>query len=122
MNNETVGYRFKKALELKYGHINNAIIAEKYNYTPQGIGQQKVKKAINETIAFICGNENINLNWIQTGKGEIFINSSTERLNNVSTYEQILLEDIPKLLPKQQEYYYHRVKADLLENEKSNIN
>lgn len=43
-------------------------------------------------------------------------------LNNVATYEQILLEDIPKLLPKQQEYYYHRVKADLLENEKNSIN
>lgn len=37
-------------------------------------------------------------------------------------FEKELLEDIPKLTPKQQEYYYHRVKADLLENEKSNIN
>lgn len=36
---------------------------------------------------------------------------------NSFEFEKELLEDIPKLTPKQQEYYYHRVKADLIENE-----
>lgn len=81
MNNETVGDRFKKALELKYGDKNNPLIAKKYNYKPQTIGQAKTKKAINETISLICEKENINLNWIQTGKGEIFILEDTPKIS-----------------------------------------
>ena len=117
MSTESVGYRLKKALEIKYGHINNSIVATKYGLTPQAIGQQKVKKSINETISLLCEKELINLNWIQTGKGQIFIEElNYENINE--SLEKELLEDIPKLTPKQQEYYYHRVKADLIENEK----
>ena len=47
MDNETVGIRFRKALELKYGARNNPIIANKYEFAPQTIGQLKKKKAIN---------------------------------------------------------------------------
>lgn len=44
MDNETVGIRFRKALELKYGARNNPIIANKYEFAPQTIGQLKRKK------------------------------------------------------------------------------
>ena len=72
MINETVGDRFAKALETKYGKMNNGLIAEKYDFAHQTISQAKKKKAINETIALICEKEEINLNWIQSGKGGIF--------------------------------------------------
>ena len=53
MNNETVGDRFKKALELKYGDKNNPLIAKKYNYKPQTIGQAKTKKATLAVVSFL---------------------------------------------------------------------
>lgn len=124
MNEENVGSRFGKALELKYGEVNNPLIAKKYQYTQQTIGQAKTKKAINETISFICEKENINLNWIQTGKGEIFIDESNshflqneENIYINKSFQEEIINDIQKLSPKRQEYYYHRIKADLIEEE-----
>jgi len=81
---ESVGTRFKKALETKYGIKNNPLIAKKYNYTPQTIGQAKSKKSINETISLICEMEKINLNWIQTGKGEMFLKEEQNLASNSS--------------------------------------
>ena len=88
MDNETVGIRFRKALELKYGARNNPIIANKYEFAPQTIGQLKKKKAINETIASICEKENINLNWIQSGKGHVFIENDISE-NYVTTQREL---------------------------------
>lgn len=82
MNSEiidtAIGERFGEALKLKYGEKNNTLIANKWSYTPQTIGQLKKKKAINESIAFICEKENINLNWIQSGRGQVFIDIEEE--------------------------------------------
>jgi phage repressor protein C with HTH and peptisase S24 domain len=75
MSKETVGERFEGALNHIFGQKNNKEIAEKYNITQQSVGQLKKKKAINETISLICEKEMINLNWIQTGKGEMLLNS-----------------------------------------------
>ena len=125
MDNETVGIRFKKALELKYGARNNPIIANKYEFAPQTIGQLKKKKAINETIASICEKENINLNWIQSGKGHVFIENDISE-NYVTTQININKDDIEiieyfkKLTPKQQQYYSHLIKADVLKEEMEN--
>lgn len=73
MNDDYVGSRFSRALEEIYGDKNNKIIADKYGYTQQAIGKLKTKKAINETICLISENENIDLNWLQTGKGEMLL-------------------------------------------------
>lgn len=80
MSIEIVGERFERALEFIYGDKNNKKISEKYEITQQSVGQLKKKKAINETISFICENEMINLNWIQTGKGEMLINYNNSNL------------------------------------------
>ncbi|MCG3698847.1 helix-turn-helix domain-containing protein [Aliarcobacter butzleri] len=79
---KTVGSRFEEALSLKYGKKNNKEIADKYGFTQQAIGKLKTKDVINETICLISENENINLNWLQTGKGEIFISEKEPKKND----------------------------------------
>lgn len=91
MSIEIVGERFERALEFIYGDKNNKKISDKYEITQQSVGQLKKKKAINETISFICENEMINLNWIQTGKGEMFISESKEIEKNDNNYNIDLL-------------------------------
>lgn len=77
----TVGNRFEEALEAIFGKKNNKFIANKYNLTQQAIGQLKGKDSINKTISFICEMENIDLNWIQTGKGKMFLNETKHSIN-----------------------------------------
>lgn len=91
MSMEIVGERFERALEFIYGDKNNKKISEKYEITQQSVGQLKKKKAINETISFICENEMINLNWVQTGKGEMFISESEKIRKNDNNYNIDLL-------------------------------
>lgn len=91
MDKEIVGERFERALDFIYGDKNNKKISEKYEITQQSVGQLKKKKAINETISFICENEMINLNWIQTGKGEMFVSENNEIQKNDDNYHIELL-------------------------------
>ncbi|MCT7530400.1 helix-turn-helix domain-containing protein [Aliarcobacter cryaerophilus] len=56
---------------------------------------------------------NININWLLTGNGLMFENEAGDKDN----FKQELINDIQKLSPKRQEYYYHRIKADLIEEE-----
>ncbi len=78
MSENIVGSRFEEALELIYGKKNNRIIADKYAYTQQAIGKLKTKTSINETICIISEKENINLNWLQNGEGNMFTNNKIE--------------------------------------------
>lgn len=91
MSVENIGSRLNKALESIYGDKNNKEIASKYKITTQFIGQLKKKKAINETISFICEQEMINLNWIQTGKGEMFLKD--EKVSNSNLIEITYFKD-----------------------------
>jgi hypothetical protein len=142
MINETVGDRFAKALETKYGKMNNGIIAEKYDFAHQTIAQAKKKKAINETIALICENEEINLNWIQNGKGGMFTvsNISENYVNNqngngnlalngklalngnsininINKDSMEIVEYFNRLPKNKQEYYSLIIRAEVLKNE-----
>jgi transcriptional regulator with XRE-family HTH domain len=66
---------------------------------------------------------NININWILTNTGNMFNEESKDSLFvsepkiKYNSFEEELLKDIKKLSPKRQEYYYHRIKADLIEEE-----
>ena len=57
---------------------------------------------------------NININWLLTGNGSMF---ESEVGNINKSFQEELINDIQKLSPKKQEYYYHRIKADLIEDE-----
>ena len=61
---------------------------------------------------------NININWLLTNSGDMFneeFENNTDNLKN--SFEEELIQDIKKLSLKRQEYYYHRIKADLIEEE-----
>lgn len=67
---------------------------------------------------------NININWILTNTGNMFNEEIkkdnlfvTESEIKCNSFEEELIKDIKKLSPKRQEYYYHRIKADLIEEE-----
>lgn len=62
---------------------------------------------------------NININWLLTGNGSMFENKMEDKENILKnkSFKDELIKDIEKLSPKRQEYYYHRIKADLIEEE-----
>lgn len=72
---------------------------------------------------------NVSLNWLLTGKGEMYDDKERNSLLNSKanivsepkqTYNSIenkLINNIKQLSNKQQEYYYHRIKADVIQNE-----
>ncbi|QKF77309.1 transcriptional regulator, XRE family [Arcobacter defluvii] len=70
---------------------------------------------------------NININWLLTNTGNMFRTNETPKkdindtsnllVENKSLFKDELLNDIQKLSQKRQEYYYHRIKADLIEDE-----
>jgi len=95
---DSVGGRFSKALEKIFDKKNNKVISEKYKITPQSVGQLKKKKSINEMISFICENENINLNWIQTGKGSMFIEEPISNSKEEHVYSHIEINDIEDII------------------------
>lgn len=62
---------------------------------------------------------NVSLIWLMTGKGEMFISSkenTNESLNKDFGLDETIA-NLKLLSKKQQEYYYHKIKADLLQKE-----
>lgn len=58
---------------------------------------------------------NININWLLTRNGSMFESEVGDKKN--ISFRDELINDIQKLSSKRQEYYYHRIKADLIEEE-----
>jgi len=58
--------------------------------------------------------------FILSEKGLMFENEVGDK-GNIS-FKDELIDDIQKLSPKRQEYYYHKIKADLLEDKLKEIN
>lgn len=100
----------------KYDYLSSALINKFFNN----------QKTITEILIKLCIDENINIDWLCTGRGNMFIthetftnieNTSNLLVKNTPLFEEELHKDIKKLSPKRQEYYYHRIKADLIEDE-----
>ncbi len=88
-------------------------------------------------------NETINIDWLLTGRGEMFLKEAAQNINNqdgiviansspingnitistnthnkkVTQKEDELLEAYRKLPPKRQQYYYHKILSDAIEYE-----
>jgi transcriptional regulator with XRE-family HTH domain len=61
---------------------------------------------------------NININWLITGEGNMFISDSQDIVESeVINYDNEIIKLLQKLSIKRKEYYYHRIKADLIEEE-----
>jgi transcriptional regulator with XRE-family HTH domain len=58
---------------------------------------------------------NININWLLANTGNMFNKETENNLKN--NIENEAIEDFKKLSPKRQEYYYYKIKADVLKEE-----
>ena len=67
-----ISERFSEAMQ--YKGLNNAFISKKYNISRQLVNNFFTnQKTLTDTLAIVCNGENINLNWLLIGKGEMFI-------------------------------------------------
>jgi hypothetical protein len=108
----------QKDLVNKYDYLSSPLINKFFNN----------QKTVTEHLIRLCIDENINLDFLCTGRGNMFVTNESyikekkesdllvTSFNNPSI-ENTLIEDIKKLSSKRQEYYYHRVKADLIDDE-----
>lgn len=94
MSDDFVGSRFSRALESIYGDKNNKQIADIYGYTQQAIGKLKTKNIINETICIIAEKEHINLNWLLTGNGEMFLHEQKETLSKPHEQKEQVISNL----------------------------
>lgn len=124
-------FKIKKIKQIdlvnKYDYLSSALINKFFNN----------QKTVTDMLIRLCIDENINVDWLCTGRGNMFITNETfTKIENTldslvikenllvtepkikyNSFEEELLKDIKKLSPKRQEYYYHRIKADLIEEE-----
>jgi transcriptional regulator with XRE-family HTH domain len=82
--------------------------------TYQTYEQGQVKVIPHTFIEKLNKQYNVSFEWLLTGNGSMF---ESEIGNTNNSFEEELLKDIKKLSLKRQEYYYHRIKADLIEDE-----
>mgnify|MGYP000553044020 CR=1 FL=1 len=82
--------------------------------TYQTYEQGQVKVIPHTFIEKLNKQYNVSFEWLLTGNGSMF---ESEVGNINKSFQEELINDIQKLSPKKQEYYYHRIKADLIEDE-----
>ena len=83
--------------------------------TYQTYEQGQVKVIPHTFIEKLNEQYNVSFQWLLTGNGSMFEDKVGDK-ENISFREE-LINDIQKLSPKRQEYYYHKIKADLIEEE-----
>ncbi len=108
-------------------YLNKQEFCKKLNITYQTYQNYLKGRDISTDVAIKLNNIfNININWLLTGKGDMFItnepcanieNTSNLLVEKKSSFEEELFNDIKKLSSKKQEYYYHKIKSDLIEDE-----
>lgn len=82
--------------------------------TYQTYEQGQVKVIPHTFIEKLNKQYNVSFEWLLTGNGLMF-ESEVENINK--SFQEELINDIQKLSSKRQEYYYHRIRADLIEDE-----
>lgn len=82
--------------------------------TYQTYEQGQVKVIPHTFIEKLNKQYNVSFEWLLTGNGSMF---ESEVGNINKSFQEELINDIQKLSPKKQEYYYHKIKADLIEEE-----
>lgn len=91
------------------------------NRTYQSYEQAKVKDIPHTFLEKLNLRYNVSIEWLITGEGEMFLRKN--KINEEKNYVDLIKEYLDLLTHKQQEYYYHKIKSDILEIEiKENIN
>lgn len=115
--------------------IGQTQLSEKYGFSKGLINNFfNVNTTITTELAKICFYEDINIDWICTGRGAMFIQdvsildnnekyvdnlieqNNTQNEDSDSSIEERTLMILKKLTTTQKEYYYHKISADFLEN------
>ena len=71
-------------------------------------GQTKIPHTF---LSALSSKYNISIDWLLSGEGSVYI---TEK-QNINNLNEVLTELIKELSEQRKEYYFHRIKADLLE-------
>ena len=104
-----ISENFSKALEIL--GLKQIDISKKYDIPRQTVNIFMTnQKTITEKLIEICEKENINLNFIATGKGSIIIKQNEE----IDFYKEIH-EMADKLPYKKAEKFYYLIKAEIIE-------
>jgi len=114
---ETIGQRFKTAIEKKYGKFENKVIAQKYGMSEQAVIKFKRDDNLTKSMIEIANQEGINLNYLSNGIGEVFLDTTQEcakeRVIGENDFKEILGE-ILSLDLHSKEYMYQKIKSELL--------
>lgn len=114
---ETIGQRFKTAIEKKYGRFENKVIAQKYGMSEQAVIKFKRDDNLTKSMIEIANQEGINLNYLSNGIGEVFLDVTQECAKEKIIGEVDLQEILGEILAldlASKEYMYHKIKAELL--------
>ncbi|MDD2640599.1 MAG: helix-turn-helix domain-containing protein [Arcobacteraceae bacterium] len=105
--------RLKDCLDIK----NDSDIAKMLDMPQNTLSGQITRNSLKfetfEILHKIMLENNLSTNWIIYG----IKNDHTSNKSIIDNIEQELIQDIKKLSIKRKEYYYHRIKADLIEDE-----
>ncbi|MGP1579610.1 MAG: hypothetical protein ACTTH5_01080 [Wolinella sp.] len=114
---ETIGQRFKTAIEKKYGRFENKVIAQKYGMSEQAVIKFKRDDNLTKSMIEIAKEEGINLNYLSNGIGEVFLDQTQECAKEHVIGESDFREMMGEILSldlNTKEYMYHKIKAELL--------
>ncbi len=122
--NMSLSERIEEAFKVK--KVKQIDLVNKYDYLSSALINKffKNQKTITDILMRLCEDENINIDWLCTGRGNMFITNEIYKnetsnllVKNKALFSNEIFNDIQKLSSKRQEYYYHRIKADLIEEE-----
>lgn len=86
------------------------------NRTYQSYEQGKVKAIPHTFLEKLNKQYLVSLDWLLTGNGVTFEEPNNQEIKT-SNFSKLINEELKNLSDKQKEYYYHRIKSDVLENE-----
>lgn len=75
--------------------------------------RDKVKPS-SEILSKLAEIHNLNINWLLTGKGDMFLDETEEKPKIIEKCDEVR-EAFLKLPPERQRYYYHKIIAESLE-------
>lgn len=85
-----ISERFSEAMQKK--GLNNAFISKKYDISRQLVNNFFTsQKTLTDMLAVVCDGENINLNWLLSGRGEMFISENKDIQKKDDNYNIDLL-------------------------------
>ena len=119
---QTIGFRFKEALEKIYGKSSSKQCSEEFGEHVQAIDRLKRSNSLPAKMRDIARKKGISLDWLETGEGDMLVGASNsigsvgsnsninqgsrDQINggkNITAKEQMLLEYFNKATDEQKD-------------------